>query len=259
MSLFEDIGYLLSHYFDFFLKGMASTILLSIVGTFGGLFFGIFIALGKGLKINKDLPFWKKPLFCLAKWLSTIYSTVIRGTPMMVQAMIFKYSCQALGVNWNVILHGFDVFNGWLVAGLIVITFNTAAYMGEIVRAGLNGIDRGQYEGARSLGMTAAQANFYIVFPQALRNALPTIANEWIVNIKDSSVLNVIGVTELFLQGQQAAAKGYCFIAAYLIVAVIYLVLTLIVSGLIKTLERKMDGKPVFSPLLHFRERRAAE
>jgi ABC-type amino acid transport system permease subunit len=91
------------------------------------------------------------------KGISHGYSILIRGTPMMVQAMIFKYGCQALGVNWNSIAQGVQVFDGWFYAGIIVITFNTAAYMGEIVNSGLNGIDKGQLEGAASLGLSPFQ------------------------------------------------------------------------------------------------------
>jgi putative lysine transport system permease protein len=126
------------------------------------------------------------------------YSILIRGTPMMVQAMIFKYGCQALGVNWNSIAQGVEVFDGWFYAGIIVITFNTAAYMAEIVNSGLNGIDKGQIEGAASLGLSPFQTLMKVSLPQAIRNSIPTIGNEWIVNIKDSSVLNVIGVSELY-------------------------------------------------------------
>jgi putative lysine transport system permease protein len=134
---------------------------------------------------------------------------------MMVQALIFKFGCQALGLNWeNVTFPSevLNVFNGWLIAGLIVITLNTAAYMGEIVQSGLNGVDKGQVEGARSLGMTSAQTSISIILPQAIRNALPTIGNELIVNIKDSSVLNVIAVSELFYRLKDIATTNYAFL-----------------------------------------------
>ena len=175
---------------------------------------------------------------------------------MMVQAMIFKYVCQLVfKINWNVIYPELNVFNGWLIAGLVVITFNTAAYMGEIVRAGLNGVDNGQIEGARSLGLSAMQTLFLVALPQAIRNALPTIGNEFIVNIKDSSVLNIIGVSELFFQAQQAANVGYKYIATYIIVALIYLTLTLLASGFLKLIEYKMDGKKFKISLFHFKSK----
>ncbi len=241
----SDIGSLLQEYWDFYLRGTFSTIFLAIIGTIGGLLIGIFLGIGKNLGYKS---WWKGTISAIC----TAYSTVIRGTPMMVQALLFKYGCQMLGLNWNNILPGVDVFNGWLFAGLIVITLNTAAYMCEIVRAGLNGVDSGQNEGARALGLTYSQSLIFVVLPQALRNAIPTIGNELIVNIKDSSVLNVIGVTELYYESTAAANKGYKFMATYIIVAVIYLVLTLIANGILKLIEFKLDNKKFKMSLFHF-------
>lgn len=161
----------------------------------------------------------------------------------MVQALIFKYGCQALGINWNNVLKGVDTWNGWLIAGMIVITLNTAAYMGEIVQSGLNGVDKGQIEGARSLGMNEMQTLWHVSLPQALKNSIPTIGNEWIVNIKDSSVLNVISVSELFWQAKAAASSNYMYVATYMIIAIIYLCLTLLSSLILKLIEYKMSGK----------------
>lgn len=243
---FEDITSLLSGYWDWFLLGALSTVILSVIGTLAGLFFGIFLALGSSLHVEPDSAWINKAWRYLVKGFCAVYSTVIRGTPMMVQAMIFKYGCLAFGLNWNAIAQGIQVFDGWFYAGLIVITFNTAAYMGEIVKAGLNGVDPGQIEGARSLGLSRFKAMRYVALPQAIRNAIPTIGNEWVVNIKDSSVLNVIGVTELYFMSGQAANKNYKFVAAYVIVAVIYLCLTLLANMILHLSKCKMDGKPVF-------------
>jgi putative lysine transport system permease protein len=210
------------------------------------------LALGKNIEYQKKDNALVHVGKLTVKGLCSGYSLVVRGTPMMVQAMIFKYACQAAGVNWNTILPEVDVFDGWLVAGLIVISFNTAAYMCEVVRSGINGVSKGEIEGALSLGMTRFQTDMSITLPQALRNAIPTIGNEWIVNIKDSSVLNVIGVSELYFQSGQAANKYYLFMAAYLIVAIIYLILTLATTGILKLVERKADGKPPLFPFSHY-------
>ena len=173
---------------------------------------------------------------------------------MMVQAMIFKYVCQLVfKINFNLILPGEPIFNGWFIAGIVVITFNTAAYMCEIVRSGLNGVSNGQIEGARSLGLSSMQTLFLVALPQAIRNSLPTIGNEFIVNIKDSSVLNIISVTELFFQAQQSTDGNYKFIAAYIIVAAIYLFLTLLSTGVLKIIEYKMDGKKFNISFFHFK------
>ena len=231
--------------YELIIAGIVDTIILAVVGTLVGLILGVFLAYGKNIKFKDTDRKVIKVLKGLCKGICTIYSTVLRGTPMMVQALIFKYGCQALGVNWgdirfpNALL---DYINGWFIAGLIVITLNTAAYMGEIVRSGLNGVDVGQVEGARSLGMSSTRTSLSIILPQALRNALPTIGNELIVNIKDSSVLNVIAVTELYYRMMNIASTTFAFLEAYLILALIYLVLTLIASGVLKLVEKKLDG-----------------
>lgn len=240
----QEISKLLEGYFSFYLSGTLATIVLSLVGTFGGLFLGIFLAFGKKLE-SKGKPWYVRLWQTPVKWICSIYSVVIRGTPMMVQAMLFKYGCQALGLNWNNVLRGVDTWNGWLIAGLIVITLNTAAYMGEIIQSGLNGVDKGQLEGARSLGLSEVQTLFHVLLPQALRNAIPTIGNEWVVNIKDSSVLNVISVSELFLEAQAAASRNYFYMGTYFIIAVIYLVLTLIATGILKLVEFRLDGRKI--------------
>ena len=167
---------------------------------------------------------------------------------MMVQALIFKYGFQAIGVNFENFFFGSmvsNVLNGWLICGLIVITLNTAAYMGEVVISGLNGVDLGQVEGARSLGLSSRQTSMSVILPQALRNALPTIGNEFIVNIKDSSVLNVIAVTELYYRLKDIAATNYAFLESYLILAVIYLIMTLLAALAFKLVEKKLDGKKI--------------
>lgn len=243
---------LLDQYGSFYLNGALATIVLSIVGTFGGLFFGIFLAFGKSLHVKND-PWYKKIWKYPIKGLCQVYSAVIRGTPMMVQAMIFKYGCQFLfNLNWEKILPEVNTWNGWMIAGLIVITLNTTAYMGEIVQAGLNGVDKGQIEGAKSLGMNDLQILWYITLPQAIKNAIPTIGNEWIVNIKDSSVLNVIGVTELYWYATRAASSNFYYIATYLIIAVIYLCMTLAVAGILKYIAFKMSGKKF--TMFHFKQ-----
>jgi len=241
-GLGAQIGDLLGRYGLMYAKGLLATVVLSLVGTFGGLFLGVFFAFGKRLR-TKGLPWYQKLWRYPIKGFCQLYSLVIRGTPMMVQALLFKYLCVAAGLNWNDVLRGVDTWNGWMIAGLIVITLNTAAYMCEDILSGLNGVDRGQTEGAKSLGLSDFKTLIYVTLPQALRNAIPTIGNEWIVNIKDSSVLNVIAVSELFYQANMVVNKNYKFLASYLIIALIYLLLTLLATGFLKLVERKMDGK----------------
>lgn len=241
-------------YVKWLFSGLAGTVVISFLGTFLGLLLGIFLAFGKNIEIKKKdqwyQKLWKYPL----KYLCVVYSIVIRGTPMMVQAIIFQYAFLIFGVNWLQILHDVPVFNGSFIAGTIIITFNTAAYMGEIVQSGLNGVGKDQTEGGRSLGLNKIQTLFSIELPQALRNAIPTIGNEWIVNIKDSSVLNVISVTELYLEAKNIASSTYDYLSTYIIIAIFYLALTLIVTGILKIISYKMDGKKFSFKFFHFKQ-----
>lgn len=258
---FEKIFSIVSNNAKMIGYGILSTLILAIFGTGVGLLLGIFLAYGKNVKIKQTDNNAIKTLKGICLGFCNIYSSVLRGTPMMVQALIFKYGCSAIGINWNDLTPPGEIsslFNGWLIAGLIVITLNTAAYMGEIVRSGLNGVDQGQFEGARSLGMSASRTSWCIILPQAIRNALPTIGNELIVNIKDSSVLNVIMVTELYYRLNTIAGREYAFLECYIILAMIYLVLTLLASGALKLVEKKLDGvKFSLNPFRIIRKRKA--
>ena len=245
---FSKIGYILTKWGDLILCGIASTLILSFVGTAVGLLLGIPLAYGKRLKPKEYDNKFKKTLFAIIRGICNIYSTVLRGTPMMVQALIFKFGSQALGISWGAINFPspiINVFNGWFFAGLIVITFNTAAYMGEVVISGINGVDPGQVEAGKSLGLSPVRTTFSIVLPQALRNSLPTIGNELIINIKDSSVLNVIAVTELYYRLVSIASSTYSFLEAYILLAIIYLLMTLLTSLLLKLIEKKLDGEKI--------------
>ena len=149
----QNMWTLIRDNFDLIGAGILDTIILAVFGTGVGLVLGIFIAYGKNIKVKESDKVWLKWVKRGTLGVANVYSTVLRGTPMMVQALIFKYGCQAIGLNWGNIIFGGEIanlFNGWFIAGLIVITLNTAAYMGEIVRSGLNGVDIGQVEGARS-------------------------------------------------------------------------------------------------------------
>lgn len=229
MSFIEKIFYLLEKYGSEFLKGTMMTLLLAVVGTIVGLLFGSGLAILRNLEINKNDKLITKILKKIGSYFAVGYIQIFRGTPMMVQAMIIYFGGAYLGFSWDL-----------TVCGLIIITLNTTAYMAEIVRSGINSVDNGQVEAARSLGMTSWQTMVHVVLPQALKNAIPTIGNEFIVNIKDSSVLNVITVSELFMAGK-IAATTYMTIEAYTIVALIYLFLTFVFSKILKIVENKLD------------------
>ena len=147
----------------------------------------------------------------------------------MVQSFFMYYGLKSIGLNWTPI-----------VAGIVIISINTGAYMAEIVRSGIQAVDKGQTEGARSVGMTHLQTMFYIIIPQAIRNSFPSIINEFIVNIKDSSVLNVIAVNDLYFQGSSVAGSVFKYTETFFVVAMIYLCLTYPTSKILGYIEKRM-------------------
>lgn len=238
-AFFETVWYLVDTYSSFFIRGILFTLLLSIVGTVGGFILSLFLTVIRTSEIDRDRDaFAKKVVKKIGHYFAQIYITVFRGTPMIVQAMIFYYGISRMRLSW------------WtpLVAGLVVVTLNTTAYIAEVIRSGINGIDKGQMEAARSLGFSRRKAMFLIVLPQAIKNSLPAIGNEFIVNLKDTAVLSVIGVAELFRATQLATAPNYRTTEGFFIAALMYLTLTYITSKVIHYLEhRKPSVKKVTS------------
>ncbi len=178
-------------------------------------------------------------LINILKVLINIYITIFRGTPMIVQAMVIFYGLPVLiGLNLDP-----------LPAALLIVSINTGAYMAEMIRGGVDSVDPGQLEGAQAIGMSHFQAMVNIIFPQAVRNVLPSIGNEFIINIKDTSVLNVIGVTELFFTSKSIAGSYAKYYEVFIITSAIYLFLTFTISMILKSIEKKIDGPKNFEIL----------
>jgi len=238
-AFFETVWYLIDTYASFFIRGIMFTLLLSIVGTLGGFILSLFLTVIRTSEIDdRRDSFMVKSLKKIGHYITQIYITVFRGTPMIVQAMIFYYGISRMRISW------------WtpLVAGLVVVTLNTTAYIAEVIRSGINGIDKGQMEAARSLGFSRRKAMFLIILPQAIKNSLPAIGNEFIVNLKDTAVLSVIGVSELFRATQLATAPNYRTTEGFFIAAIMYLLLTYVTSKVIHYLEhKKPNAKKVSS------------
>ena len=212
-----------------FTYGIQMTLLFAVVGTICGFLIGLVIGGIRAIEINEyDSPV-SQLLKRFGKLITGFYIWVFRGTPMMVQAMFLYYLLKP-ALSWTP-----------LVAGLFIISINTGAYMAEIIRAGIQSVDAGQSEAAKSLGMTTGQTLISVIFPQAIKNTFPSIGNQLIVNIKDSSMLNVIGVTELYFQTTSVAGSNYQYIETFLVSALIYLVLTTLASFLLNFLEGRLD------------------
>ena len=231
-TFFSRVGYIIKTYYLSILKGVGFTILVAIVGTVAGLFIGILIGMYRTIETpkNKFLAVLKK----VGDFLLSAYIEIFRGTPMMVQAMVIFW-------GFALINHGatLDV----TVSGLIIVSINTGAYMAEIVRGGIISIDKGQFEGAQAIGMTHSQTMWNVVLPQVLRNIMPSVANEFVINIKDTSVLNVIGFTELYFYATKIQSATYAIFETYLVVAAIYFILTFTITRILRLVEKKMDGK----------------
>lgn len=226
------MGKIIATYYKWILQGVGYTLLVSIIGTVIGLLIGLLIGVYRTMPDPKNK--YLKILKRAGDWLLSAYVEIFRGTPMMVQAMV---------IFW-----GFALLNGGqtlnvVFAGLLIVSINTGAYMAEIVRGGIISVSKGQFEGAQAIGMTHFQTMRYVVIPQALRNILPSVANEFVINIKDTSVLNVIGFTELYFQAKSIVSINYQTFATYLLVAVIYFILTFTITRILRLIEKKMDGK----------------
>lgn len=234
-TLPEWIVKLVSEYWLQFLKGTGMTILLAVVGTVIGfcigLIFGVIRTIPKNTGGREGVTL-RSAVLTVANAALAIYTEVLRGTPMMVQAMLIYYGLSEFA--------GIEI--AALPAGLLVITLNTGAYMAEIVRGGIHSIHGGQAEAAKAIGMNHWQTMIHVVLPQTIRNILPATGNEFILNLKDSSVLNVIGVAELFYATKIVKGIYYTTYPPFLIAAAIYLVLTLVSSRLLRILEKHLDG-----------------
>lgn len=240
--------------------GIATTLFLAIAGTLGGVIIGLLLGVCRTLTISQNDNIFIKICKKIANAIAYIYILIFRGTPMMIQGMIFFLAIPLIiPVDW-VNMGSNVIFNGYFYCGCIVIILNTGAYIGEIIRGGISSVDKGQLEGGRSLGLTHFQTMKSIILPQALKNSLPSIGNEFIVNIKDSSVLNVIGLTELYGWSRIIINNTYNAIGVYIITAVIYLLLTFIFSLIFKLIEMKMNNEKIIKrPFLlsrHFQKGR---
>ena len=151
---------------------------------------------------------------------------------MIVQAMVIYYgSAQAFGIDMN-----------RTFAAIFIVSINTGAYMTEIVRGGIISIDKGQFEAASAIGMNPLQTMMNVVLPQVVRNILPATGNEFVINVKDTSVLNVIGVTELFFQSKSIATNNFKFFESFTVTCVLYFVMTFTITRILRYVEKRLDG-----------------
>ncbi|MGL4589664.1 MAG: ABC transporter substrate-binding protein/permease [Mycoplasmatales bacterium] len=227
---------LISKFGSFYVKGLSTTLLLAFFGTILGTCAGALLAVLRTLESHYKDSAVKKVLKKIVRLFAIAYIDIFRGTPMIVQSMVIYYGPITMFNQYlkSTAQNPETVFQiSAIAAGIMILTLNTAAYIAEIIRSGILSIDKGQMEAARSLGLSHKTSMIKIVLPQALKNTIPALMNELIVNIKDSSVLSVIAVNDLFYQGKAAASSNYFTFESYLIVAAIYLVTTMTLTKLI--------------------------
>ena len=209
---------ILIKYSSYFITGLKSTLGLSIISVLIGIVIGSLLAL---MKLSKH-----KPL----KWIAAVYIEVVRGTPMITQLFIVYFG--------SYVLFGLDM--NPFIAGIIAVSLNSGAYVAEIIRSGIQSIDKGQMEAGRSLGMTQSMTMKEIIMPQAVKNILPALCNEFITVIKETSIVSVIGVTDLMYNVNIVRGISFRPLEPLLIAAVIYIILTFGLSKAVNILEGKM-------------------
>lgn len=234
-------------YREMFIYGTLTTLGLTVVATLGGTVLGLFGALARLTRFEKgNVP--ARLLAWFLRTVSLVYVTLFRGTPLYVQIFIwyFVWAVALIHPTEGWLIRGDLAIElrrnyGALIAGALALTVNAGAYITEIFRAGIQSIDRGQIEAARSLGLTYPQAMRYVVLPQALRRMLPPLANEFITLLKDSSLLSAIAVTELAYVQSTISGRYLIYDTPLYTVALIYLVLTMCLGWLFSTLEKRYN------------------
>lgn len=231
-SFWTSIANIWAEYGPSFLRGAGMTMLIAVISTAVGCLIGFGVGIVQTIPADrKEQPvrWW---IVRLVRFVLGAYVEIFRGTPMMVQAMFIFYGMAML---WNIHMD-------MLPAALLIVSINTGAYMAETVRGGILSIDAGQTEGAKAIGMTHVQTMLYVILPQALRNIMPQIGNNLIINIKDTCVLSVIGTVELFYTAKGVAGAEYVYFESFTITMAIYFVLTFVCSRILRLLENRMDG-----------------
>ena len=232
MSFLNDVVNIFLKYYPFLLSGIKNTLILSLVGTVAGLAVGLLTGMVRTAPLSKNPV--TRTLHKILNGIIAVYVEIFRGTPMMVQAMV---------IYWGYAFATEGKTLPLIPSGILIVSINTGAYMAEIVRGGIISIDKGQFEGAMSIGMTHSQTMIKVILPKVIRNILPSVSNEFVINIKDTSVLNVIGVTELYYFAGIIKRQNFQTFQTYLVICVLYFILTFSITRLLRYIEKRLDGK----------------
>ena len=235
IKLGQDMAELWSKYSAMYLNGVKNTLILALVATAIGCVIGLVCGILNTIPYSKSDSPLKRFVLKLIRVLVRIYVEVFRGTPMVLQAVFIFYGLPYFTDNAM-------RFNSVWVAAILIVSINTGAYMAEFVRGGIISIDPGQTEGAKAIGMTHVQTMLNVILPQALRNIMPQIGNNFIINVKDTSVMFIISFTEFFAFHRYITGVNNMYFPSAAIEMIGYLTMTLVASFLLRWLERKMDG-----------------
>ena len=235
VQLAADIGKLWGKYGASYVTGMRNTLVLALVATVIGCLIGFVCGVLNTIPCSKNDPPAKRFFLGLIRVIVRVYVEVFRGTPMVLQAVFVYYGLPYFTDN------AVKFTNIW-AAAILVVSINTGAYMAESVRGGIISIDPGQTEGAKAIGMTHVQTMTSVILPQALRNIMPQIGNNFIINVKDTSVMFIIGFPDFFSAHRAAVGASYLYFPSATVEMAGYLCMTLIASFLLRWVEKKMDG-----------------
>ena len=234
-QLGADMVTLWGKYHEMYLDGIANTLILAVVATAIGCIIGFVCGILQTIPYTKSDPIVKRFFLKLIRVLVRVYVEVFRGTPMILQAVFIFFGLPYFTDN------AMQFTNMWTVS-ILVVSINTGAYMAESVRGGIISVDPGQTEGAKAIGMNHFQTMLHVILPQALRNILPQIGNNFIINIKDTSVMFIIGFTEFFAAHKAVVGASYRYFPSAAIEMIGYLTMTLLASFILRYIEKKMDG-----------------
>ncbi len=226
MGFFEQIIVIIQRYYPYFLDGVKNTLIIAAMSVVLGVVFGTLMAVMRMCRI--------KPL----RWLATAYIEFIRGTPLMVQLMFIFYGLPMVGIEFPDVsfIPNFSRF----MAGIVAMSMNSCAYVAEVIRSGIQAVDEGQMEAARSIGFKYGESMRLVILPQAIKNILPALGNEFVTVIKESSIVSVIGISDLMYGTSGVIALTYRSLPCLAIAACIYFILTFLSSRLIALLEKRM-------------------
>lgn len=244
-STIESMLFMLYNSRALFYSGFKTTVALAVLGTVVAFFLALLLVFLRIQVIDRSdndfVRFWK----VVGSGFARVYSTVVRGTPMMVQAMIIFFGVFGLFKMTSLTTTQINAIWSTFTAGLVTIVLNSTAYMMEVLRGGIESVDAGQMEAARSLGLSQWEAMRKVVFPQGVKFAVPGLSNELVINIKDSSVLSIIGTFDLMFATTTVGGIYYANFEAALVASVIYLCLTMFASWLLGRLASRLNVKSV--------------